>query len=164
MVINKVVYGGETLIDLTNDTITQSAVLENTQFHAPNGEIKQGTMPNRHGLIETLETLDDVCAIPEGYHDGSGQVSIAQADRDKLIAENIREGIKILGVTGAMDGMEGVKATTLTTTPKLNKQIITPEGLGDFNSITQVTINPIPIIETDNIYGGKTVTIGIGGE
>lgn len=40
---NKVIYGGETLIDLTNDDVTRADVAAGKQFHLPTGEITTGT-------------------------------------------------------------------------------------------------------------------------
>ena len=42
-VINKVIYGGRTLIDLTADTVTRSDVLNGITFHLPSGEVTTGT-------------------------------------------------------------------------------------------------------------------------
>ena len=39
--VNKVIYGGSTLIDLTADTVTASDVLTGVKFHLPSGA--QGT-------------------------------------------------------------------------------------------------------------------------
>lgn len=41
--INKVIFGGDTLIDLTQDTVVQSAVLNPYTFHAPNGAVLTGS-------------------------------------------------------------------------------------------------------------------------
>ena len=41
--INKVIYGGNTLIDLTSDTVTASDVHSGVTFHLPSGEIGTGT-------------------------------------------------------------------------------------------------------------------------
>ena len=41
--INKVIYGGNTLIDLTSDTVTASDVQSGVTFHLPSGEIGTGT-------------------------------------------------------------------------------------------------------------------------
>lgn len=38
MAINKVEYGGETLIDLTNDTVSEKTLIAGTTAHAANGE------------------------------------------------------------------------------------------------------------------------------
>ena len=40
---NKVIYGGETLIDLTNDDVTRADVASGKQFHLPTGEVTTGT-------------------------------------------------------------------------------------------------------------------------
>lgn len=40
---NKVVYGGQTLIDLTQDDVTRADVVAGKQFHLPTGEITTGT-------------------------------------------------------------------------------------------------------------------------
>lgn len=40
---NKVIYGGQTLIDLTNDDVTRSDVAAGKQFHLPTGEVTTGT-------------------------------------------------------------------------------------------------------------------------
>lgn len=41
--INKVIYGGNTLIDLTADTVTAADVASGVTFHLPSGEIGTGT-------------------------------------------------------------------------------------------------------------------------
>lgn len=41
--INKVIYGGETLIDLTADDVTRASVLAGIKFHLPSGEATTGT-------------------------------------------------------------------------------------------------------------------------
>ena len=40
--INKVIYGGETLIDLTQDDVTRASVLSGIKFHLPSGESTTG--------------------------------------------------------------------------------------------------------------------------
>ena len=42
-VVNKVIYGGNTLIDLTGDDVTASNVTTGVTFHLPSGEIATGT-------------------------------------------------------------------------------------------------------------------------
>lgn len=191
--INKVVYGGQTLIDLTIDDVTRASVLNGIKFHLPSGEpttgtctydaytsdanavaaeilsgktayvngVKvTGTMPNREAVTGTIVALDGEYIIQQGYHDGSGKVSIAAADQALLIPSNIREGVTILGVTGTMSSSEGVKATSVTVTPYTTAQTIVPSDLGDYNSITQINVAAIAYTEVDNDKGGKTVTIG----
>lgn len=190
---NKIIYGGETLIDLTQDDVLVSDVAAGKKFHLPSGEPATGTntydadtsdatavaaeiltgktaykngakltgtMPNRGAVAGTISTVTGEYTVPQGYHDGSGKVSIDATEQAKLIATNIREGITVLGITGTMSGSEGVKATAASVTPYTTAQTITPADLGDFNSITQINVAAISYTENDNAAGGVTVTIG----
>lgn len=190
--VNKVIYGGNTLIDLTGDTVTASDVLTGVKFHLPSGAngtgtcafdvdssdctatvaevlatktfakggaVLTGTMPNRGGVTGTISTKAQEYTIAQGYHDGSGKVSIASTEQAKIIASNIRNGVSILGVTGTMSGSEDVKAQSKTVTPTTASQTVLPDT-PTYNYLTQVTVNAIPYTETDNASGGKTVTIG----
>lgn len=189
--VNKVIYGGNTLIDLTGDTVTQADVLTGVKFHLPSGAngtgtcafdvdssdctaavaevlatktfakggaVLTGTMPNRGGVTGTISTKAQEYTIAQGYHDGSGKVSIASTEQAKIIASNIRNGVSILGVTGTMSGSEDVKAQSKTVTPTTESQTVLPDT-PTYNYLTQVTVNAIPYTETDNAAGGKTVTI-----
>lgn len=189
--INKVVYGGTTLIDLTSDTVTAATMLSGTRAHDRSGTIitgtctydadtsdanalaaeilatktayvsgtkVTGTMPNRGAVTGTISSTT-AYTIPQGYHDGSGTVSIDSSSASALTANNIREGVEILGITGTMSGSEAVKATSVSVTPYTTAQTIVPTDLGDYNSITQVSVAAIAYTETSNTYG-TTVTIG----
>lgn len=46
MGINKVVYDGTTLIDLTNDTVTVSDVVSGITFHLRDGTVASGSITN----------------------------------------------------------------------------------------------------------------------
>jgi len=187
---NKVIYGGDVLIDLTGDTITASDLASGKTAHdksgAPitgtntydadtsdatavaaeilatktayvNGNKITGSMPNRGAVTGTITTKAQEYTIQQGYHDGSGKVSIASAEQAKIIATNIRQGITILGVEGSMSGTEDVTAENVVMTPTTSQQTRTP-GTG-YNYIAQVVVNAIPYTETDNAAGGVTVTI-----
>lgn len=43
MAINKVEFGDQTLIDLTEDSVTPEDVLNNKSFHDKSGELRSGT-------------------------------------------------------------------------------------------------------------------------
>lgn len=117
-----------------------------------------GTMPNNGAVSLTIDTVDGVVKIPQGYHDGSGTVRILSAEQAKLIAANIKKGITILGITGTLEPSSSIKVTTKTVTPKATKQTITA-GEG-YDYMSEVTVEAIPYAETDNVQGGVTVTIG----
>ena len=115
---NKVIYGDETLMDITDTTAESGDVIEGQVFYAKNGARSVGSLTDAtqstHGLMSTTDKikLDNII-------DGAGvvDVQIDSTEQAKLIAANIREGVTVLGVTGAMSGSEGVKATSVTVTP-----------------------------------------------
>ena len=191
MAISKVVYGGNTLIDLTSDTVVASKLLKGYKAHGADGELINGscdfdantqdatasaaeilsgktaynkgskitgTMPNNGAVTGKISTKEGQYTIPQGYHDGSGKVSIDEAEQAKLIPGNIREGVTVLGVAGIMSGTEGAKPQAKTVTPSTTQQEILPDE--GYNYLSQVTVLAIPYAESENSAGGMTVTIG----
>lgn len=191
MAISKVIYGGNTLIDLTNDTVQADKLLKGYTAHGADGEVVNGscdydantqdatataaeilagktaykggskvtgTMKNNGAVTGSISTKAGQYTVPQGYHDGSGKVSIASAEQAKLIPENIREGVTVLGVTGEMSGTEGANPQAKSVTPTTAVQEILPDE--GYNYLSQVTVAAIPYVESDNSAGGKTVTIG----
>ena len=189
--VNKVVYGGTVLIDLTGDTVTADKVLTGYTAHDKSGETITGTcnydvnsedatvavaeiltgktayargskitgtMPNNGAVTKTISTKTQEVSITQGYHDGSGKVSISSTEQAKIIPTNIRDGVTILGVTGTMSGTEGARAQAKTVTPTTAVQNVLPDD--GYNYLSQVTVNAIPYVESDNSAGGTTVTIG----
>ena len=143
--------------DTSDDTAAVAEILTGKTAHARGTQLT-GTMPNRGSVTGTISTVDGEYTIQQGYHDGSGKVSIDATEQAKLIAANIREGITVLGVTGTMSGQEDVKAQSKTVTPTASAQTVTPDT--GYNYLSQVTVSAIPYVETDNSAGGKTITIG----
>lgn len=143
--------------DTSDDTAAVSEILAGKTAHA-RGTLLTGTMPNRGAVIGTISTKDGTYTIPQGYHDGSGNVSISSTEQAKIIAKNIREGITILGVEGSMSASEGMKPQAREVTPTFTQQVIAPET--GYNCLSQVTVDPITVTYSDNAAGGQTVTIG----
>lgn len=117
-----------------------------------------GTMKNNGAVAGVISTKSGQYTVPQGYHDGSGKVQIDSTEQAKLIPNNIRNGVTVLGVTGTMSGTEGAKPQSKTVTPTTAKQTILPDT--GYNYLSQVVVNEIPYVESDNSAGGKTVTIG----
>lgn len=137
-------------------TVQVAEILSGSTAYA-RGTKLTGTMPNNGGVDLSISTVDDEVAIAQGYHDGSGKVGIIDTEKAKLIASNIKQGITILGVTGTLEPSSEVKVQPKTFTPTLTGGVVLPDSGMDY--LTQVTVDPIPYVETDNAAGGKTVTI-----
>lgn len=117
-----------------------------------------GTMKNNGAVSGSISTKAGQYTVPQGYHDGSGKVQIDSTEQAKLIPDNIRQGVTILGVVGEMSGTEDVKAQSKTVTPSAVSQTIVPDT--SFNYLAQVVVAAIPYVESNNSAGGTTVTIG----
>jgi hypothetical protein len=143
--------------DTSDDTAAVSEILSGKTAHA-RGALLTGTMTNVGAQTGSITAKAQQVTIAQGYHDGSGKVSIASAEQAKIIATNIREGITILGVQGTMSGSEGVVAQAKTATPSWSQQVISPDT--GYTHLSQVTVAAIPIAYSDNSAGGQTVTIG----
>ena len=118
-----------------------------------------GSMTNNGAVTGTITTKAQEYTIPSGYHNGLGKVSISSTEQAKIIAENIKEGIEILGVTGTCSPASGITAGTVSVTPYLTAQTILPASISK-DYISQVNVAAIAVTESDNAAGGKTVTIG----
>lgn len=165
--INKVIYGGRVLIDLTGDTITADKLLAGYKAHGADGNIVNGTCDydmntqDANATVEgTISSKDEEYTVPQGFHDGSGKVKIHADEKAKLVANNIREGVTILGVAGSMTGTEGANPQAKTVTPSTSQQEILPDSESGYNYLSQVTVLAIPYSEAENPQGGTTVTIG----
>lgn len=189
---SKVVVNGETIIDLTADTVDAAHMLTGYTAHdkkgAPitgtcnfdantqdanasateiltgktayvKGSKVTGSMPNNGGVEGTISDLDIPYTIPQGYHDGSGTVEIDSAEKAKIIADNIRQGVTILGVEGTMTGTESVNAQSKSVKPTFSEQQVIPDS-PTYNYLSQVTVQAIPVSEAVNEQGGYTLTVG----
>lgn len=144
--------------DTTDANMQASELLYGKTGYGAAGTKITGSMPNNGGNNVTV-TGTSGTTIPAGYYDGSGKAVLDSTSATLLIADNIRENITILGVTGTMSGSEDVNPQAKTVTPTGSQQVITPDS-PTYNYLSQVTVEAIPYSETDNAQGGVTVTIG----
>lgn len=190
MAVNKVIFGSETLIDLTNDTVQADKLAKGLTAHDKSGAIitgtntndadtqdataaaaeillnktayvrgakVTGTMPNNGAVSGTISDLETPYTVPLGFHDGSGTVDIDSVEKAKIIPGNIKAGVEILNVVGTYGGEE-ISAQSKTVTPSLSPQTILPDEGYDY--LSQVTVNAIPRVDSENSAGGITTTIG----
>ena len=145
----------------TSDANAVAAEILDTKTAYVNGNKVTGSMPNRGAATLTIDDVNDELAIQNGYHDGSGVAKLDATEKAKIIAGNIKKDITILGVTGTYEGAATPTSTAKTVTPYTTAKTYTPSGESTpVDYYSQVTVNAISYIETDNAQGGKTVTIG----
>lgn len=142
----------------TSDANATAAEILSTKTAYVNGVKITGSMPNRGAVTGTISTKSQQYSVPQGYHDGSGKVSIDSAEQAKLIATNIRQGVTILGVEGSMSGTEDMDIEPAkSVTPSLTAQTVLPAT--GYDGMAQVNVAAIPVTRTDNAAGGVTVSI-----
>ena len=142
----------------TGDATAAAAEILSGKTAYVKGKRITGTMPNRGAVTGKITTKTGAYTVPQGYHDGSGKVTIDSTEQAKLIPTNVREGVTILGVEGTMSGSEDMKSQSKSVTPKATAQTVLPDE--DYNCLAQVEVAAIPYTVSDNTAGGKTVTIG----
>lgn len=89
--------------DTSDATAVASNILEEKTAYIASGKVT-GTMQNRGATAGTISKKTGTYIIPEGYHNGDGSVTIAEAEREKIVPENIKNGITLLGVSGTYTG------------------------------------------------------------
>ena len=86
--VNKVIFGGDTLINLENDDVTRASVLNGKYFHLPSGERTTGTCTYDADTSDADASTDDILGGKTAYKNGS-----------KLVGTMTNQGEKHLTIT-----------------------------------------------------------------
>lgn len=189
-IINKVVYDGNTLIDLTGDTVEADKVLSGYSFHDRSGAILTGTNTYDADTSDATAAASEIISGKSAYVSGS-KVTGSMANNGAIseTIDNVSDTILI--PVGYHDGSGSVQidsteqAKIIAGNIKDGVQILgvtgnyTGEGAtaqaktatpsssqqiilpdSGYDYLSQVTVNPIPYTETLNAAGGYTATIG----
>ena len=135
---------------------TASQILSGATAYVQGSKVT-GTMTNNGAVSGTISSRDQSYTVPAGYHDGSGTVQISAAERQKIIAGNIKQGVTILSIQGTYSG-EGVNLQSKSVTSSFTAQTVTADA--GYDALSQVTVAAMPYSESDNEQGGVTVVIG----
>ena len=188
--VNKVVYGNDTLIDLTGDDVAASDVLSGKLFHLPTGEPKAGTCTYDADTSDATATAAEILNTKTAYKNGSkltgtmpnrGAVTLTIDDKDDEITIpngyhdgsgkaklDATEKAKIIpgnikdGVTmlGVLGTYTGEGVTAQTKSATPYTTAQTILPDSGYDYLAEVDIAAIAYTETDNAAGGKTATIG----
>ena len=152
------VAGTNTFDADTSDANATAGEILSTKTAYVNGNKITGSMPNNGAANVTVSSTSGA-SIPAGYYDGSGKAVIDSTSASALTANNIRQGVTILGIEGSLSPEDDLTVGPVSATPTGSQQVITAASQS-LDYITQVTVAAIPYTETDNAQGGVTVVIG----
>ena len=107
--INKVVYGGNVLIDLTGDDVTASDVLSGKKFHLPSGATGTGTCTYNADTSDATAVAAEILATKTAYKNGekitgtmanNGAVTgtISTKDGEYTIPQGFHDGSGKVGI------------------------------------------------------------------
>lgn len=188
MAINKVIYAGETLLDLTADTVSADKVLNGFTFHDKSGESKTGSCTfdsnTQDADLDVSEALDGKIFYGNGArkigsmpnHSGENVTITSTAgatipngffdgSSKAVLSQTDINAIKAGNIKAGISIL-GVTGSYTGAAITAESKTVTPTKLGfdvspssGYDYLSSVHVNPIPYAESLNAYG-TTVTIG----
>lgn len=189
MANNKIIFNGQTLIDLTGDDVKESDVLSGISFHLPSGEIGTGTCDYDSNTSDDTATASEILsgktahargtkltgtmpnrgAVTLEIDDVNDEIAIPQGYHDGSGKAKLDATEKAKIIAGNIkSGVEILGVTGDYTGEAISAQskTVTPTAAGltvlpdtGYDYLSQVVVNAIPYVVTPNAAGGNTITI-----
>ena len=189
MARNKVIYGGEVLMDITDTTATASDVASGKYFYTNAGVKTAGTSTKDSDTTDASASAAEILYGQTAYVNknkivgsmvnngavsgtistkaGTYTVPIGYHDGSGTVGISSTEQAKIIAgniksgvvILGVTGNYSGESATAQAKTVTPATTSQTVLPDADYDYLSQVTVNAIPYVETPNTYG-TTVTIG----
>ncbi len=188
--VNKVVYGGNTLIDISGDTVDASKLLTGFTAHDKSGAPITGACAYDADTSDASAAASELLSGETAYVNGAkltgtmpnnGAVSgtISTRAGQYTVPQGYHDGSGKVGIDAAEQGkliaaniksgitILGVEGSYSGEAVTATAVSITPSAAAQtvlpptgYDYISQANVAAIPYTETDNAAGGKTVTIG----
>ena len=188
MAINKIIYNGNTLLDLTADTVTPSDLADGVTAHDKSGEPIVGISTKDSDTMDATAVAAEILADKTAYIKGvkiagimpnNGAITAALTNlTDYIVPIGFHDGSGTVGIDpvekaklipgNIKDGVEilGVIGNYSGGGGSAQPKTVTPAATqqvvlpdSGYDYLSQVTVEPIPYVESANQYG-TTVTIG----
>lgn len=124
--------------------VATSDVLAGKTFSNENDIDLVGTMPNNGAVTRTLNTSTTSYTIPQGYHDGSGAVSISTQEKTVTPSTSAQNVTPDSGRVLSKVTVNAISTQTKTVTAGTAAASVTPDS-GKY--LSRVTYNPTPTQE-----------------
>lgn len=190
MAINKVIYGSNTLIDLTPDSVTPETLQQGITAHDKSGEIITGTSTKDSDTSDATAAVAEILEGKTAYargakltgtmpDNGSIEETISEKDQTVTVPLGFHDGSGTVSISeteqekiipaNVKQGITilGVEGEYTGEGATAQSKTVTPSSVEQtvmpdvgYDFLSSVVVNPIPYTETENAAGGITVTIG----
>ena len=156
--VNKVIFGGDTLINLENDDVTRADVVNGKYFHLPSGERTTGTNTYDADTSDANATVDDILSGKTAYKNGTKLIGTMTNQGEKHLTISARD-TEVTIPSGYHDGSGGAglgssdKAALVSTNIRKDVTILGITGsMTGSEDVKETSASFIPYTTSQTVY------------